>query len=83
MSGDTVTVKQMGGAFAPSERFTADLSDLPHSTMNIVNGQSGNLFSPYFDDQFQAWYRGTTFELPFAPETVERTAAHRLRLVGE
>ena len=82
-SGNGVTVKQVGGLFAPSERFTADFGDLDQSTLNIVNGQSGNLFSPYFNDQFDAWYRGTTFGLPFKPETVERTAAHRLTLVGE
>jgi len=50
--------------------------------MNIVNGQSGNLFSPYFNDQFDAWYRGSTFVLPFTPETVEESAAHRLTLVA-
>ncbi len=82
-SGNGVTVKQVGGVFAPSERFNADLADLNRSTLNIVNGQSGNLFSPYFNDQFEAWYRGTSFELPFAPETVERTAAHKLTIVGQ
>jgi penicillin amidase len=81
-SGNGITVKQVG-KYAPSERFTADFADLDQSTLNIVNGQSGNLFSPYFNDQFEAWYRGTTFGLPFKPETVERTATHRLRLVGE
>jgi penicillin amidase len=82
-SGNGITVKQVGGKFAPSERFTADLADLDRSTLNIVNGQSGDLFSPYFNDQFEAWYRGTTFGLAFTPETVEKTAVHRLRLVGE
>ncbi len=81
-SGNGITVKQVG-KYAPSERFTADFADLDQSTLNIVNGQSGNLFSPYFNDQFEAWYRGTTFGLPFKPETVDRTAAHHLRLVGE
>jgi penicillin amidase len=81
-SGNGITVKQVG-KYAPSERFTADFADLDQSTLNIVNGQSGNLFSPYFNDQFEAWYRGTTFGLPFKPETVERTATHRLRLVGQ
>ncbi len=80
-SGNGVTVKQVGGMFAPSERFTADFADLDRSTLNIVNGQSGNLFSPYFNDQFEAWYRGTTFGLAFNPATVEKTAAHRLTLV--
>ncbi|SRR6266568_1555388 len=82
-SGNGITVKQVGGMFAPSERFTADFADLDQSTLNIVNGQSGNLFSPYFNDQFDAWYRGTTFGLAFRPETVEKTGVHRLRLVGE
>jgi penicillin amidase len=82
-SGNGITVKQVGGEFAPSERFTADFADLDRSTLNIVNGQSGNLFSPYFNDQFDAWYRGTTFRLAFKPETVEATGTHRLRLVPE
>jgi len=81
-SGNGITVKQVGGMFAPSERFTADFADLDQSTLNIVNGQSGNLFSPYFNDQFEAWYRGTTFRLAFKPETVEKTAVHTLRMVG-
>jgi penicillin amidase len=82
-SGDGSTVKQMGGTFAPSERFTADFAELDRSALNIVNGESGNLFSPYFNDQFAAWYGGSTFGLAFRPETVQRTAVHRLRLVGE
>jgi penicillin G amidase len=81
-SGNGITVKQVG-KFAPSERFTADFAELDNSTLNIVNGESGNLFSPYFDDQFEAWYRGTTFGLAFAPDTVTKTAVHRLELVGE
>ena len=80
-SGNTNTVKQVGGVFAPSERFTADLADLDQSTLNIVNGQSGNIFSPYFNDQFDSWYRGTSFRLAYRPQTVEATAEHRLQLV--
>jgi penicillin amidase len=79
-SGNGITVKQVGETFAPSERFTADFADLDHSTLNIVNGQSGELFSPYFNDQFEAWYRGTTFALPFNSAEVEKKAVHRLRL---
>ena len=44
LSGDEETVKQVGTHFGPSERFTADMSDLDHSTLDIVNGQSGNIF---------------------------------------
>ena len=60
-SGDGTTVKQVGHAFGPSERFTADLGNLQHSTLNIVSGQSGDPLSPWFLDQFPTWLRGTTF----------------------
>ncbi len=79
-SGDGVTVKQAGQRFGPSERFTADLSDLDNSTLNIVNGQSGNLFDDHYDDQWDAFYNGRTFKLPFSPEAVAKSAQHQLKL---
>jgi penicillin amidase len=80
MSGDGVTVKQVGRAFGPSERFTADLSNWDASTLNIVNGQSGNLLSPNFNDQWKAWYEGTTFPLPFTQDATAQGTSHRLAL---
>ncbi len=79
-SGSGDTVKQVGRAFGPSQRMTVDFSDLDASTLNVVYGESGNLFSPYFGDQWQAWYAGTTFTLPFSKTAVEGSAAHRLTL---
>jgi penicillin amidase len=79
-SGSRDTVKQVGRGFGPSERMTVDFADLDASTLNLVNGESGNLFSPYFNDQWPAWYGGTTFALPFSQAAVEGSAAHRLRL---
>jgi penicillin amidase len=81
-SGDRTTVKQMGPLFGPSERFTADLADPDKSTFNIVLGESGNPASPYFLDQFQAWYRGTSFALPFSDPAVAASARHTLTLNG-
>ena len=49
---------------------TVDMANLDATTLNIVNGQSGNLFGPYFNDQWNAWYTGTTFALPFTAEAV-------------
>jgi penicillin amidase len=80
-SGNGNTVKQVGRTFGPSQRLTADLSDLDQSTMNIVTGEGGNIFSPYFMDQWQAWYRGTTYRLPFSAAAVGAARAHQLRLV--
>ena len=61
LSGDTTTVKQVGRAFGPSQRFTMDWSNVDGSTENIVLGESGNPYSPYFRDQWKDWLGGTTF----------------------
>jgi hypothetical protein len=53
--------------FGPSQRFTMDWSNIDGSTENIVLGESGNPLSPYFRDQWNDWYNGTTFALPFTP----------------
>jgi len=79
-SGSGYTVKASGRTYGPSERFTADMSNLDTSTLNIVTGQSGNFLSPYYMDQWKAWYTGYTFVLPFSKSAVEDSATHRLML---
>ncbi len=79
-SGSGYTVKAVTRHHGPSERFTANLADLDQSTLNTVTGQGGNFLSPYYMDQWQAWYEGSTFTLPFTPQAVEATGAHRLVL---
>ena len=80
-SGDKTTVKQVGAAFGPSERFTADLGDPDRSTLNLVLGQSGNPLSPWFMDQFQSWLQGRTYPLPFSPPAVQAGVTHTLTLM--
>lgn len=79
-AGSVYTVKAAGRTYGPSERFTADLSRLDSSTLNVVTGNSGNFLSPYYMDQWNAWYTGYTFVLPFSTSAVEKSAAHRLML---
>jgi penicillin G amidase len=79
-SGSGYTVKAVTRHHGPSERFTANLADLDQSTLNIVTGQGGNFLSPYYMDQWKAWYEGTTFSLPFSEKAVEAAKAHRLAL---
>jgi penicillin amidase len=79
-SGDGSTVKQVGRTFGPSERFTADLSDLDRSTLNIVLGESGNPTSPFFLDQWPAWYNGNTFPMPFSTAATNAATKHILTL---
>jgi penicillin amidase len=80
-SGDTTTVKQVGRDFGPSQRFTMDWSNVDGSTENIVLGESGNPLSPYFRDQWNAWYGGTTFVFPFTSSAVAAQTQHTLRLL--
>ena len=79
-SGSGYTVKAVGHSYGPSERFTADMSNLDASTLNVVTGESGNFLSPYYLDQWDAWYNGKTFVLPFSETAVENAATHRLLL---
>jgi penicillin amidase len=80
-SGDGTTVKQVGRDFGPSQRFTMDWNNIDGSTENIVLGESSNPFSPYFRDQWNDWYNGTTFALPFTPAAVAAQTTHTLRLL--
>jgi penicillin G amidase len=79
-SGSGYTVKAVTRHHGPSERFTANLADLDQSTLNTVTGQGGNFLSPYYMDQWKAWYEGSTFTLPFTTKAVETTGKHRLVL---
>jgi penicillin amidase len=81
LSGDGNTVKQVGRDFGPSQRFTMDWSNIDGSTENIVLGESSNPLSPYFRDQWNDWYNGTTFALPFTPSAVAAQTTHTLRLL--
>ena len=80
-SGDTTTVKQVGRDFGPSQRYTMDWSNIDGSTEDIVLGESSDPFSPYFRDQWNDWYGGTTFALPFSQAAVASQARHTLRLL--
>ena len=79
-SGSGYTVKAVTRYHGPSERFTANMADLDQSTLNTVTGQGGNFLSPYWMDQWKAWYEGTTFALPFSAKAVQASKAHDLIL---
>jgi penicillin amidase len=74
-------VKQVGRSFGPSQRFTMDWSNIDGSTENIALGESGNPYSPYFRDQWNDYYGGTTFALPFSSTAVVSETRHTLRLL--
>ncbi len=79
-SGSGFSVKAGTRTHGPSERLTVDFGNFDRSTLNLVTGEAGNLLSPYYMDQWKAWYEGFTFTLPFSKQAVERQAQHRLAL---
>ncbi len=80
-SGDGSTVKQVRKRLGPSERLTVDFGDLDQSTLNVVRGESANPASEWFEDQWNAWYGGTTFAMPFSDAAVKTATRHTLTLV--
>lgn len=81
LGGDETTVNQETGSVGPSQRFTMDWGDPDGSTENLVMGESGNPQSPYFRDQWQHWYEGTTFSVPFTRKATTEQTRHSLRLL--
>jgi penicillin amidase len=79
-SGSEYSVKAVSRSHGPSERMTVDLANLDQSTLNLVTGEAGNLFSPYYLDQWKAWYEGFTFAWPFSGPAVDKARTHQLVL---
>jgi len=48
--------------------------------LNLVTGEAGNFLSPYYMDQWKAWYEGYTFKLPFTSAAVAASRQHVLQL---
>jgi penicillin G amidase len=80
LSGSNYTVKAVGRGFGPSERMTLNFANFDESTMNLVTGESGIFLSPYYLDQWKAWYGGSTFVFPFSQAAVAQHQAHEMRL---
>lgn len=81
--GMATTVKATTPSAGPSMRMVVDFSDLDASVNNLTLGESGQVSSPYYKDQFQAWYNGQSFPMLFTDAAVERGATHRLVLQPE
>jgi penicillin amidase len=79
-SGSPYTVKAVASTHGPSERITVDLGNLDQSTFNLVTGEAGSFGSPYYLDQWDAWYQNFTFPWPFSPQAISESRVHELRL---
>jgi penicillin amidase len=66
MSGSTTTVKQTSRTLAPSMRMTADLGDWDRSILNIPIGQSGQILSRHYNDQWLDYYNARSYPMQFS-----------------
>lgn len=65
MSGAATTVKAVSPRNMPSMRMVVDLANLDSSLANIPTGQSGQILSPHYKDQWKSHYYGRSFPMEF------------------
>jgi penicillin amidase len=80
LNGSEYTVRAGGRSFGSSERLTWNMADFDHSTLNLVTGESGVFLSPYYMDEWPAWYGGWTYAFPFSPAAIETHKKHAMTL---
>jgi penicillin amidase len=65
MSGSPTAVKQTTERIGPSMRMAADMGDLDRSLLNIPVGQSGQILSTHYKDEWESYYYGHSFPMQF------------------
>jgi penicillin amidase len=65
MSGSGLTVKQTTRTLGPSMRMNADLGDWDRSLLNVVIGESGQVLSRHYTDEWSAYYAARSFPMEF------------------
>jgi penicillin amidase len=64
----------------PAMRMVANVGDWDHSLMVIPGGQSGQLGSSHYSDQFEHWYDGKPVLAPFSDAAEAAVRKHTLTL---
>ena len=65
MSGSPTTVKQYNRDLGPSMRLDADLADWDHSLLEGTTGQSGQVLSRHYKDQWEHYYAAQSFPMQY------------------
>jgi penicillin amidase len=81
--GDGNTVSQAGGSspmVIASLRTVIPVGDWEEARFVLPGGQSGNPFSPHYDDMLPLWQRGEGVPIAWGKEAVERAMVARLTL---
>jgi len=93
ISGGPFTLLRADNAMASPQPYAAihgagyrgvyDLADPNASRYIISTGQSGNLFSPHYDDLMPVWARGGTIAIPLDRKSIQSNTVHSLILRPE
>lgn len=73
MSGSATSVKQTAHGFGPSMRMVADTSQWERSWCSLPTGESGHVLSSHYKDQWDRYYTGGSFPMPFRSISAKNT----------
>jgi penicillin G amidase len=79
-SGTIYSVRAASKSHGPSERFVANPANWDDSILLITSGESGQVGSSHYTDQFPLWYEGKPIVLPFSDAAEKTTRKHTLTL---
>src|SRR5262249_54352844 len=79
-AGTGNSVRAATKTHGPAMRFVANLANWDESILLIPAGQSGQLGSSHYTDQFPYWYEGKPIFQPFSDPAEARTRKHTLTL---
>lgn len=79
-NGTLYSIRAAQPHHGPAMRFAADVGNWDESLMQIPAGQSGQVGSTHYKDQFPYWYEGKPIQAPFSDAAEEKARRHRLTL---
>jgi penicillin amidase len=79
-SGTVYSVRAATKQHGPAMRFVANLANWDESILLIPSGQSGQLGSGHYSDQFSYWYEGRPIFAPFSDRAEAAARKHTLTL---
>ncbi|MGB6897109.1 MAG: penicillin acylase family protein [Candidatus Acidiferrum sp.] len=79
-SGTAYSVRAATTHHGPSMRFIANLANWDGSILLIPAGESGQLGSGHYTDQFSHWYEGEPIVAPFSDAAEAKARKHTLKL---
>ncbi len=79
MSGSDTTVRRSTRTLAASMRMDIDLADWDRSLENILTGQSGQILSSHYRDEWPVQYNGRSYPMEFQSVQAATTLQFRVK----